>query len=234
MLTERQEHVLRRLVEVYLDDGAPVGLQGAEYDVRVGAVDDPPRAGESRGAGSAGASAHVRRAGADRGRLPLLRRPAAARAVEHGSRHVAVAVARPPRARRGDAGHDRDALAGHQPARDRHRAADRDVDDPPRRAAGAAAAGADDRRDHIDRRRLQTAVHLSPADRHRSDRLGRELPQRADGRARTRRADAAPAPVRPEAARDRAGVPGVAGAGVHRARGFARGDARTSTVPRSC
>src|SRR5271154_7242930 len=25
MLTERQEHVLRRLVEVYLDDGAPVG-----------------------------------------------------------------------------------------------------------------------------------------------------------------------------------------------------------------
>ena len=43
--------------------------------------------------------------------------------------------ARPPRARRGDADDDRDALAGDQPAGDRHRAADRDLDDPPHRGA---------------------------------------------------------------------------------------------------
>ena len=58
----------------------------------------------------------------------------------------ARADARAPRGRRGDARDDRDALAGHEPAGDRLRAADRHDDDPPRRGPAAAAAGADGRR----------------------------------------------------------------------------------------
>src|SRR6202012_2361389 len=37
MLTERQEHVLRRLVEAYLDDGAPIGSKALSARVEGGA-----------------------------------------------------------------------------------------------------------------------------------------------------------------------------------------------------
>ena len=137
----------------------------------------------------------------------------------------AVAVARPARGRRGDARHDRDPVAGDQPARDRDRAADRDLDDPAHRGAVAAAAGADGRRDHLDRRRHQAAVHVLRAGRRGPGRLGRELPERAARRVRPRRADAPPAAPRPVAGARRARVPGRARAGVHRPRGGFRGGA---------
>ena len=43
------------------------------------------------------------------------------------------------------------------------RAADRHHDDPPRRGAPAPAAGADGRRHHLDRRRVQARLHVRPA-----------------------------------------------------------------------
>ena len=48
-------------------------------------------------------------------------------------------VARAPRGRRGDARHHGGALAGHEPARHRHRAAARHRDDPPRRGARSSS-----------------------------------------------------------------------------------------------
>ena len=72
----------------------------------------------------------------------------------------ALAVAGPPGGRRRDAGHDRGPVPGHQPAGHRHRAPDRDLDDPPHRGPGAPAPGADGRRHHLDRRRHQAPVHL--------------------------------------------------------------------------
>ncbi len=56
-------------------------------------------------------------------------------------------------------------------------------------------------------------------------RLGRKLPQRAARRPGAGGADAPPAPPRRDAARDRAGVPRRAVAGVHGARGVRAGDA---------
>ena len=147
---------------------------------------------------------------------------------------AAVAVARPPRARRGDAGDHGDALAGHQPAGDRHRAPDRDLDDPPRRGAGAPAAGADGGRDHLDGWRHQAPVHVRAAGRPRARGLGRELPQRAARRARPRRADAPPAAARSVAVEQRGGVPRGARARVHRARGRGPRTPSTSRAPRAC
>ena len=160
VLTERQELVLRRLVEEYLDAGAPVGSKALSGGLEWG-------------------PSTIRHELANLEELGLLAHPhtSAGRVpTEAGYRYfvdrllpdrdagaAAVAVARAPRARRGDAGHDRDALAGHQPAGDRHRAADRDLDDPPRRGPAAPAAGADGRRDHLHRRRHQAPVHVRAA-----------------------------------------------------------------------
>ena len=83
-----------------------------------------------------------------------------------------------------------DAVAGHEPARDRHRAADRHDDDPPRRGARAAAAGADGRDHHLHRRRLEADVHVRVAGRSRARRVGGRLPQRAARRHGAGRADA--------------------------------------------
>ena len=187
----------------------------------MGPVDDPPRAGQPRGAGAAGPSAHLGRARAHRGRLPVLRRPSA---PGRRARPRAVAVAGAQRDRRGDARHHRDAVAGHRPAGDRQRAADRDLDRPPHRGAGAAAPGADGGRDHLHRWRLQAAVHLPAAGRHRPRRLGGELPQRASGGPRARRPHAPPAAARPVAVRHRDRVPRRAGPGVHRPRGVGSGE----------
>ena len=165
------------------------GLQGAGGRSPVGPVDDPPRARQPRGA---------RACSPIRTPPPAASRPRPATATSSTGccrprtrGPAAVAVAGAPRARRGDAGHDRDAVAGHQPAGDRHRSADRDLDDPPRRGAAAAAAGADGRGDHLDRRRHQAAVHVRAPDRPRARRLGGQLSERAARRPRARRPDAA-------------------------------------------
>ena len=65
-------------------------------------------------------------------------------------------------------------------------------------------------------------------------RLGRQLPQRAPGRAGAGRADAAPAPARSRALGHRGGVPGRALAGVHRPRGVRRRRRCTSRARASC
>ena len=204
------------VVEGYLEGGAPVGSKALSAEVQWGPSTIRHELASLEERGPARPSAHVRRPRPDRGRLPVLRRPPAADRA-HGP--AAGAVAGAPRARRGDARDDRDAVAGHQPAGDRHRAADRDLDDPPHRGAAAAAAGADGRGDHLDGRRDQAAVHVLAPDRPRARRLGGELSERAAGRPRARRADAPPAAARPVAVGRRARVPRGALAGVHRARG---------------
>ena len=170
----RQELLLAKVVEGFNATGQPVGSKAlaADPDVTGRPVDHPQRARGARGAGPARASAHLRRPRADRRRLPLLRRPAAARASARPQPRAA-ALARAPRGRRGDARDDRDAVAGDQPAGDRLGAADRHHDDPPRRGPAAAAAGADGRGHHLDRRRLQARVHVRPAGRPGPGRLGR-------------------------------------------------------------
>ena len=107
--------------------------------------------------------------------------------------------ARAPRGRRGHARGHRDAVAGHEPAGDRLRAADPDGHDPARRGPAAAAAGAHGRRDHLDRRRLQARVHLRAPGGRRPCRLGRQLPQRAARRPRARRPHVALAAARCDA-----------------------------------
>ena len=187
MLTPRQELLLGKVVEVYHEAGQPVGSKSLAADVG-------RRAGARRR--SATSSRCSRSTGCSRTRTPppAACRPTPAtattstaccrRAARRAAEPAARAVARAPRGRRGDARHDRDALAGHQPAGDRLRAADRDGDDPPRRGPAAAAAGADGRRDHLDRRRHQARCFtFERAGRRRPRRLGRELPERAARRA---------------------------------------------------
>ena len=114
---------------------------------------------------------------------------ACCRRRRHGA--AAGAVARAPRARRGDARHHRDALAGHEPARDRDGAAARDLDDPPHRGADAPAAGADGRRDHLDRAASPSACSRSsdPVDPGLADWAASYLNERLVGLG-PRRADA--------------------------------------------
>ena len=123
-------------------------------------VDRPPRAGDARGARPARPPAHLGRARADRHRLSLLRRPPAA---GQARARVAGARAHPPRGRRGDARHDRDAVADHEPAGDRLGAAAGHRDDPPHRGAAPAAADRDGRDHHLDGRRLQAPADLPHA-----------------------------------------------------------------------
>ena len=114
---------------------------------------------------------------AGEGGLPALRKPVRL------SRHAA-------RGRRGHARHNRAAVPGHEPARARHRPADRDGHDPSRRGAAAAAAGGDGRGHHLHGRGHQARDLVRGAARPRPGRLGRQLPQRGDRRARRRLADA--------------------------------------------
>ena len=159
VLTERQELVLRKVVEEYLDAGAPVGSKALAAGVRVGPVDDPPRAGEPRGARAARASAHVRRPGPDRGRLPLLRRPAAARADADPAPPLSLSLVR----RELD-----EAMRVTTETLSQVTNLLAIVTAPPIDTStirhvevlAAAAAGPDGRRDHLDRRRHQAAVHV--------------------------------------------------------------------------
>ena len=216
MLTSRQELVLRKVVEEYLEGGAPVGSKALSVDVQWG---PSTIRNELASLEELGLLAHPHTSA---GRIP----------TEAGYRYFvdrllprqdvgppAVALAGAPGARRGDASHHRDALAGHEPAGDRHRAADRDLDHPPRRGAAAPAPGADGRRDHLDRRSHQAYVHVLAPGRPGARRLGRQLSERAAGRPRAGRAHDAEAAARSVAVALGVRLPGGALAGVHGARG---------------
>ena len=145
------------------------------------------------------------------------------------------ALARAPRGRRGDARHHRDALAGHEPARARLGAADRDDHDPPRRGAGAPAAGPDGRDHHLDRRRLQARVHVrasrstpaSPTGPRATSTSGSSAPDWARGCCSSRLAD----PSLPATER---GFLERARARLHATSRTPRATRSTSTAPRGC
>ena len=75
---QRQELILRLVVDAYLASAQAGAVEGGRRAAggRVGAVDGAGRAGGARGGGVPDPSAHLGRAGADRRRLPPLRRPA--------------------------------------------------------------------------------------------------------------------------------------------------------------
>ena len=127
VLTPRQELLLRKVVEGFATTGQPVGSKAlaADPDITCGPSTIRNELAVLEELRAARAPAHVRGARADRRGPPLLRRPAAARGRPAGLRPAPGA--RAARGRRGDARDDRDALAGHGPARDRLRAADRDA-----------------------------------------------------------------------------------------------------------
>ena len=144
MLTERQQRILNLVVGAYLESGKPVGSAAIaeDPDVEWGPSTVRAELAALEREGYLDPPAHLRRPGADRLRLPLLRRRAASppgrspgpraasldlsqmrREVEEALRETAV-----------------DALADDRPARGRHRAAAVGGAHPPRRGAAAAAA----------------------------------------------------------------------------------------------
>ena len=166
MLSPRQELLLGKVVDGFAATGQPVGSKALASDVEVGYGPSTIR-NELAVLEELGLLAHPHtsagRVPTDAGYRYFVDKRAAAAHVAGGRAARAGADARAPRGRRGDAGDDRDAVAGHEPARDRHRAPDRDDDDPPRRGARAPAAGADGRDHHVDRRRLQARVRVRRA-----------------------------------------------------------------------
>ena len=137
MLTPRQELILRKVVEGYLRPGSPSARRRS-----------PPTPTSTAGPstirnelalleehGPARAPAHLGRPRADRRRATATSSTACCAEPRPRRERAARALAHAPRGRRGDARHHRDALAGHEPAGDRLRAADRHRDDPPRRGA---------------------------------------------------------------------------------------------------
>ena len=155
--------------------------------------------------------------------LPAKRASARARARAHA-----------PRGRRGDARHDRDAVADHEPAGDRLGAAAGHRDDPPHRGAAAAAADRDGRDHHLDRRRLQARADVRRARRQRPRRVGGRVPQRAARRHRPRRAQAARAPRRPDAVAQRARASWTASCPRSPSSRRPPRTRSTSTAPRGC
>ena len=225
MLTERQEHVLRRLVEVYLDDGAPVGSKALSTTFEWG-------------------PSTIRHELANLEELGLLAHPhtSAGRVPTEAGYRYFVDRLLPEPSTTGPGMSLSLSLVRHE-LDEAMRVTTETLSQVTNLLAIVTAPPIETSTiRHVELLALQPQVLMvvvitstggvskrlftfhGPIDTG-SDRLGRELSQRADGRARARRADAAPAPLRPDVAVDRAGVPGVAGAGVHRARGFARGDA---------
>ena len=78
VLTDRQELVLRKVVEEYLEGGAPVGSKALSAEVQWGPSTIRHELASLEELGPARPPAHLGRPHPDRGRLPLLRRPPAA------------------------------------------------------------------------------------------------------------------------------------------------------------
>ena len=183
VLTPRQELILRKVVEGYSATGQPVGSKALAADPEVdwgpSTIRNELAVLEERGL-LAHPHTSAGRVPTDAGYRYFVDRLLPARAVRRDRCDLTLARREVDEAMRAD---ERDAVAGHQPAGDRLRAADRHRDDPPRRGPGAAAAGADGRGHHLDRRRDQARVHLRAARGPRPRRLGRVVPQRGAGRA---------------------------------------------------
>ena len=88
--------------------------------------------------------------------------------------------------------------------------------DPARRGARAAAAGGDGGDHHLHRRRLQAARHVRGPGRSRARGVGGGVSERAARRLGAGRAHAPPAPGRPEPVRARAGFPRAPCPGLRR------------------
>ena len=155
--------------------------RGVEVDRRrsragLRALDRAQRAGAARGAGPAGAPARLRRPRAY-GRGPPLRRRSHARLRRRARAPARLgALADPQRGRGGDARHDRDALAGDQSARRRLGALAEHRHNPPHRGARAAAAGRHARDHHLDRERVEDALHVRSPRRSWPALMGRRVP----------------------------------------------------------
>ena len=132
VLIPRQELILRKVVDCYQQTRAARGLEGRSAPTPTSAPGRRRSATSSRCSRSTACSP-------TRTRAPAASRPTRATATSSTACCPRPrparrrARARAPRGRRGDARHHRDAVAGHEPAGDRLRAADRHRDDPPRR-----------------------------------------------------------------------------------------------------
>ena len=196
----------------YLETGKPVGSRAIaeRRDFDWGPSTVRAELGGARGRGLPDPSAHLGRPGADRRRLPALRRRAARRPsrAARGRGGRARALADAPRGRRGDAGDDRRARPGQRPAGARHRA--------------AAASTATIHRVEVLRLQPQVVVVVAIAStgdvakrvftferrrRPRPGRVGVQLPERAARRARRRLADDRRPPRRPRARQSESALP---------------------------
>ena len=153
------------------------------------------RAGRAGDARPARPPPHLRRPGADRRRLPALRRGTAGATA--GRRDASGRpVGRSQRGRRRAALDHRDAVTGDVAAGCRLGAAAGDGRDSPRRGAAASVAGRDGGRDHRHRRRDEADLPVRVGGRSEACRVGRRLPQRAAGGRVAGRPRSSPAAVR--------------------------------------
>ena len=173
-LSERQREILSRVVEEYVATGRRSGRSARRAEPDSTSRRRPcARSSPSSSGSGCSRTPHLGRARADRGRLPRLRRRAARAAgaeARPSSRSSSATHARGGRG--GAAGDDRDAVPGDAAARARLGAAARGGDGPARRRAAAAAERRRGRRDHVDRRGDEAALHVPRAGRSGARRPG--------------------------------------------------------------
>ena len=234
-LSQRQQDLLRRVVEEYVSTGQPVGsktlVERGSLAVSSSTVRNDLAELERRGL--------MMHPHTSAGRVPteagyrlyvdeLLMRPEA-----RPGRDRPRAARRAGRGRGGAAGDDRGAVAGDATARARLGAAVRVGDRAARRGAPAADERRDGRRDHLDRQRHEAALRVSRAGRPRARHLGGRLPQRAARRRQDRLADD-PARLRRRRALARASNRSCSRSATRSSIRPRRTGGCTSAAPRAC
>ena len=163
-LSERQQGILRRVVEDYVATGQPVGSRTLVERSDLGVSPSTVR-GELAELERIGLLTHPHTSA---GRVPTESATGSTSTGCSNGRSRARASSRSTSARAvrgggGAAGDDRDAVAGDEAARARLGSAAPGRDRPACRGADAPAAGRDDGRDHVARRRDE-AAHRVPDD----------------------------------------------------------------------